>query len=194
MKTQVLEFDERQELLSYTSDKRALVLCNEEKVYYPPMDEGESGMVSEGREAYSYDGLFVDIQKPDEKSVLESLKKIVMKAIAEYDKSDHVNSIFINGKHTWVDSAGREQISRRISTDEQNGYETTHLYDALNSVTYDLSINNAKNMLHEIETYAIKCFDITNEHISRVQSIDNIQELMEYDHTANYPEKLSFIV
>lgn len=194
MKTQVLEFDERQELLSYTSDKRALVLCNEEKVYYPPMDEGESGMVSEGREAYRYDGLFVDIQKPDEKSVLESLKKIVMEAIAEYDKSDHVNSILINGKHTWVDSAKREQISRRINTDEENGYETTHLYDSLNSITYELSIHNAKAMLHDVETYAIKCFDKTNEHMTRVKSMDSINDIIGYDYTAGYPEKLKFIV
>lgn len=194
MRTQVFEFDEKQDMLSYSSDKKALVLFHEEKIYYPPMEDGENAMSTNGREAYRYDGLFVDIQKPDEESVLDSLRKMVIDDITEYDKSYHVNSIFINGKHTWVDSAKREQISRRISTDEQNGHETTYLYDALNSVTYNLSIYNAKNMLHEIETYAIKCFDITNGHISRVQSIDNIQELMEYDHTANYPKKLSFIV
>lgn len=194
MRTQVFEFDEKQDMLSYSSDKKALVLFHEEKIYYPPMEDGENAMSTNGREAYRYDGLFVDIQKPDEESVLDSLRKMVIDDITEYDKSDHVNSILINGKHTWVDSANREQISRRINTDEENGYETTHLYDSLNSITYELSIHNAKAMLHDVETYAIKCFDKTNEHMACVKSMDSINDLIGYDYTAGYPDKLKFIV
>ena len=46
-------------------------------------------------------------------------------------------------------------------------------------------------MLYAIEVYASACFDNTAKHKANVMALDSIEEVMSYDYTTGYPDKLN---
>ena len=49
-----------------------------------------------------------------------------------------------------------------------------------------------KALLHNIEIYAKECLDVTNRHKALVSTLSGVDDVVNYDYTAGYPEKLSF--
>ena len=47
-------------------------------------------------------------------------------------------------------------------------------------------------MLGQLEIYATECYNKTTDHIFVIQSLDNIEEIKEYDYKTGYPEVLQF--
>ena len=70
------------------------------------------------------------------------------------------------------------------------GSNTTSLW--YNDVKYELSLDNAMNMLTALEIYASACYDNTQYHISEVKKMTNVEDLKNYNYRIGYPEKLRF--
>ena len=47
-----------------------------------------------------------------------------------------------------------------------------------------------KEFLNQLEVYAGKCFSITAEHLQNIKQLSTIEELLKYDYTAKYPNKV----
>ena len=47
-------------------------------------------------------------------------------------------------------------------------------------------------ILCALEVYAIDCFNNTTDHLYAVDAMTTVEEIESYDHTAGYPEKLTF--
>ena len=47
-------------------------------------------------------------------------------------------------------------------------------------------------MLLAIELYASACYDNTQAHVANVKSLENIEDVQNYDYRVGYPEKLRF--
>ena len=50
------------------------------------------------------------------------------------------------------------------------------------------------DFLEELELYAIQCNDITKQHLNEIKSIDNINDLIRFDITKDYPKGITMDV
>lgn len=183
---QTISYEERQQRLSYPSEKRALLLLNEREIESStPIEEGGETFVS-----YEYDGIFLDVEAPNEASVLKALKAKVTEEIEEHDKSDKVNSFKVNGKKMWMPKETRVGLANSINVEKNAGKSTTVMW--FGNEKFELSISYAMNVLSELELYAINCYNTTATHKANVSAMENIEEIAGYDYTNGYPEKLSF--
>lgn len=128
-----------------------------------------------------------------EEEKVHLMKEYLLKKIAVYDSSDEVNRFFIGEYPTWLDKATRVGLKLRFDAELATGLESTILWQ--NGISFPLPLvgdGNAFQMLNAIELYASACYDNTQKHISVVKILTTIDEMINYDYTAGYPEKLRF--
>lgn len=187
-KLETMQFGERQQRLSFPSDKRAMVLLNERVITIPASEE--EGMEREEQTVYEYDGMFVDVAMPTEEAVLNSVKEMKISELMEYDSSVNVNEFTYSGTKMWLNKAIRNWLLMRYNAEQAKGIETTNLW--YNGVEYTLNIADGISMLYTIERYASMCYDNTQTHMKAISELKTIEKVVAYDYTKNYPDKLVF--
>ena len=96
-----------------------------------------------------------------------------------FDKSKDVNIFILDGKNMWLDKSTRVGLFNSISIEKQAGKSDTVLwYDA---IKYIIPIPDALAMLNALELYALNCYNVTQEHIAAVRSLQSIEEIENYD-------------
>lgn len=113
-----------------------------------------------------------------------SLKNILKKSIAYYDNSKYVNSFYYQDKQYWLSKDVRIGLFRLIDS----GAKQITLQ--LNDNYLIISSDKLKEFLNQLEVYAGKCFSITAEHLQNIKQLSTIEELLKYDYTAKYPNKV----
>ena len=121
---------------------------------------------------------------------LESVKKAMIKTINEYDVSTNVNSFIYDGEEMWLDKATRVGLMNSTTILKAAGEETTTLW--FGNKSYTIPCDTAIQILSMIEVYALDCFNVTAEHKARVSAMTDINEIKNYDYTADYPQRLVF--
>ena len=129
------------------------------------------------------------LAKYDGKITEDILKKILISFVKEYDKSDEINCVYIGEDKTWFDKNTRVGLVNSLKIQKEAGKTDAKIWynvgEELKSVT--MTIDDALDFLYRLELYAAKTFDVTESHIQAVNAIDNINELMAYNITADYP-------
>lgn len=123
---------------------------------------------------------------------LEATKQYVLGKIAEFDTSDAVNEFAINGIGMWLDGdMQRPKLRGAVQTYLDKGLGD---YPLCVEGVGVISVAPTKllSMLADIEVYAIECFTKTFEHKEAVNALTTCEELVNYDYTIGYPEKLHF--
>lgn len=113
-----------------------------------------------------------------------SLKNILKKSIVYYDTSKYVNSFYYQDKQYWLSKDIRVGLFRLIDS----GAKQVTLQ--LNDNYLIISSDKLKEFLNQLEIYAGKCFSITAEHLQNIKQLNTIEELLKYDYTAKYPNKI----
>lgn len=113
-----------------------------------------------------------------------SLKNILKKSIVYYDNSKYVNSFYYQDKQYWLSKDVRIGLFRLIDS----GAKQITLQ--LNDNYLIISSDKLKEFLNQLEVYAGKCFSITAEHLQNIKQLSTIEELLKYDYTAKYPNKI----
>ena len=113
-----------------------------------------------------------------------SLKNILEKSIAYYDTSKYVNSFYYQDKQYWLSKDVRIGLFRLIDSGAKQ--ITLQLNDNYLIIPSD----KLKEFLNQLEVYAGKCFSITAEHLQNIKQLSTIEELLKYDYTAKYPNKV----
>ena len=54
-----------------------------------------------------------------------------------------------------------------------------------------LSAEFVKQFILQLEAYAYKCYVMTAKHLQAVQSLQTIEDILNYDYTTGYPEKIT---
>jgi hypothetical protein len=112
--------------------------------------------------------------------------------ISNYDISDKVNLFYINDIPMWLDRTSRTSLMARFNAEKAKGLEVTNIwYEGMNVV---LPIENAVSMLLDLEIYASQCFDNTQKHLYAVKQLKDIEDIITYDYTTGYPEKLNLVI
>lgn len=171
--------------------KKALVLLNErtEERIVSNLTTDEEIDDKESYTAFVYDAYWIDISDSSEKGIVESSKRVMLEEIKKYDSSDSVNGIIINGHSVWIDKSTRMGLRQNIADKKALGQSNITLWMGDTPIT--MSCNKAEEWMCEIENYAFDCFNVTANHKANVQSMDGLEEVLTYDFTAGYPEKIN---
>lgn len=114
------------------------------------------------------------------------LATVLDKVITYYDSSQSVNSFIFNGNNLWLDKATRVGLVNLVNSSANE--VTLALGDQIISIPVDV----AKQFLAALEVYAGECYVNTARHKIAIKELKSQDELINYDYTTGYPEKLSF--
>jgi hypothetical protein len=126
----------------------------------------------------------------EHEKTIEEYKNEKINEIKHYDESSLVNEFYIQGLPVWLDKTTRVGLKLRFESEIAMGKTETSLW--YDDIQFPLQLENAMQMLFAIELYASACYDNTHYHISRVNVLENIEDIKNYDYTIGYPEKLQF--
>ena len=123
---------------------------------------------------------------------VESWKTIRQAQIKGYDQSDKVNRFYLIDKMLWLDKATRVGLVNSISAEKRDGYKTTDLW--FDNIMIQLPVDDALDKLDKIELYAKSCYNVTAKHLAEVEQANAVEELQQYDITADYPPFLKLTI
>ena len=119
---------------------------------------------------------------------LERAKAEKIDDITAYDTSSVVNGFVLNGAVVWLDKATRVGLMNSTTIAKAMGQATTTLW--LGNTKLEVGCDMAIQLLSALEMYALECFNVTAAHKKAVAELTDIGEVLSYDYTKGYPEKL----
>ena len=135
---------------------------------------------------------FVEFTAKMDALKLEQAKADKIAEITDYDTSDKVNGFILNGMLVWLDKATRVGLMNSTTIAKAMGQATTTLW--LGDTKLEVGCDMAIQLLSALEMYALECFNVTAAHKKAVSELTDIGEVLSYDYTKGYPEKLSMKV
>ena len=123
-------------------------------------------------------------------NALGVIKEEAIEQITEYDQSEDVNSFTLQGKQMWLPKETRVGLVNSITIEKNAGKETTVLW--FDGERYELPVDTALQMLSTLELYAVQCYNTTAMHKANVISLESVCDVVNYDYTLHYPERLNF--
>lgn len=120
---------------------------------------------------------------------IKEIKEFLLSLQAEYDNSAEVNSFYLNDKRVWLDKATRVGLFNIINLEKSNGIDVTTLW--FNTMSIKINVDKALTLLTAVEIYAKKCFDNTQKHYIEIKQLESIEDCLQYDITAGYPDILN---
>ena len=117
------------------------------------------------------------------------IKEQAIEQITEYDQSQDVNSFTLQGKTMWLPKETRVGLVNSVTIEKNAGKETTVLW--FGGERYELPVDTALQMLADLELYAVQCYNTTAMHKSNVISLESVGDVVNYEYTLHYPEKLN---
>lgn len=130
--------------------------------------------------------------EPTVEELLEQAKAQKIAEIDAYDTSPAVNGFYLNGERVWLDFELRDRVYQGNERLQRIGRTDTTLW--LGKQCYNLSIEQAQNIISHIEAYAKDCYNVTAAHKKAVSELASIEEVEKYDITAGYPAQLKMEV
>ena len=131
------------------------------------------------------------IERVSEKTTaLDVAKEEAIEQIEAYDTSAAVNSFTLQGKTMWLPKEMRVGLVNSVTIEKNAGKESTTLW--FDGAKYELPVDTALQMLSALELYALECYNITAAHKAAVNALESVEDIVAYDYTQNYPEKLNF--
>lgn len=185
-------FDEAQPRLT-VGDGVVLLLINgkEETEISGSMSDGNGLATTEAveRKVWVYDGVRLETGgMTSEAALTAAAQKMVLAEIEKHDKSSAVNGFILNGERVWLDFELRDRVYQGNERLQRIGRTDTTLW--LGNHCYNLSIEQAQNIISHIEAYAKDCYNVTAAHKAAVEKLQTVEEVLAYDYTAGYPKVL----
>lgn len=112
-------------------------------------------------------------------------KDILLAQSSLYDQSDNVNSFIYQGNKYWLDKQQRSCMK----TVAESGL--TEIEIVFGDIAIILPSEFVKQFILQLEAYAYKCFVVTAKHQQSIKSLENIEDILNYDYTTGYPEKIT---
>lgn len=121
---------------------------------------------------------------------LESHKRQKIHEIEVYDISESVNGFFLGDTLLWLDKDTRTGLVNTLNSAAIVGREQVNIW--FSGLYITLNIDEARQLLAALEIYATDCYNVTALHKVQVNELETIEEVDNFDVTADYPERLVF--
>ena len=115
-----------------------------------------------------------------------NLKNYLEQKINLYDTSIEVNSFLIGENKFWLDKATRVGLMHLANC------STDNIQLVLGEQILTIPVDAAKNFLQQLEVYAGQCYLQTQKHLIAIKDLKTIEDIVNYDYTKGYPEKIKF--
>lgn len=110
---------------------------------------------------------------------------ILQEKIKIFDNSDEVNSFLIGENKFWLDKATRVGLMHLANCSEDN------IQVVLGDQVLTFSVDFVKDFLTRLEVYAGKCYLQTQKHLIAIKELKTTEDILNYDYTTGYPEKIT---
>ncbi len=128
----------------------------------------------------------------EQEITLEDVLLDKIEQIEKYNVSENVDRFYVNDMPMWLNRELRNSLMSRFNAEKNTGIEITNIwYEGMNIV---LPVDNAIEMLIDLELYASQCFDNTHRHLYNVKQLPTIEEIEAYDYTVGYPENKHYTI
>ena len=121
---------------------------------------------------------------------LEYHKRQKIHEIEVYDISENVNGFFLGDTLLWLDKDTRTGLVNTLNSAAIVGREQVNIW--FSGLYITLHIDEARQLLAALEIYATDCYNVTALHKVQVNELETIEEVDNFDVTADYPERLVF--
>lgn len=121
---------------------------------------------------------------------LEHHKRQKIHDIEVYDISENVNGFFLGDTLLWLDKDTRTGLVNTLNSAAIVGREQVNIW--FSGLYITLRIDEARQLLAALEIYATDCYNVTAMHKVQVNELETIEEVDNFDVTADYPERLVF--
>lgn len=186
-------FSEPQKRVTVGAYGKVLVLLNERKEKVVSNSVGDEMREAVPTEQYVYDGCLLDTGGiASDQALLTAAQREVLSAIETYDASDSVNGFILNGHEVWLDKATRVGLMNSTTIAKAMGQATTTLW--LGEAKLVVDCDKAIQLLSALEMYALECFNVTAAHKKAVTEMTTLEDVLGYDYTGGYPQKLTMEV
>lgn len=186
-------FSEPQKRVTVGAYGKVLVLLNERKEKVVSNSMGDEMREAVPTEQYVYDGCLLDTGGiASDQALLTAAQREVLSAIEAYDASDSVNAFMLNGQEVWLDKATRVGLMNSTTIAKAMGQATTTLW--LGEAKLVVDCDKAIQLLSALEMYALECFNVTAAHKKAVTEMTTLEDVLGYDYTGGYPQKLTMEV
>lgn len=128
--------------------------------------------------------------EPNDEEKLKIAKNQKLVQINNYDASPNVEEFTISGVPMWLGHELRQQIRTSADAYTAMGYE--NMTKVFNGQEFTFPIATWLQMLNALEIYAAEALNTTERHKNAVNAMTSIQDVIDYDYTTGYPEKLEF--
>ena len=118
---------------------------------------------------------------------LDDYKAEKMAKLADFDKSEAVNSFTIQGQKMWLDNDTRRKLKFRIDSYKASGKTETTLW--LGDYPFTFPLDLAEQILTALEVYASECYDKTQEHERNIKALESKEAVHDYPFDG-YPKML----
>ena len=123
----------------------------------------------------------------DGKSFPDALYQVLKAKILYYDKSKNINSFTFNNKEYWFPKSQRLDLHTVINCKP----EIVPIILSEDNIV-ELSLNKAEKLLNDLELYAAKCYINTLNHLKNIKQLRSVEDMIKYNYTKGYPEKVIF--
>ncbi|MCR5366531.1 MAG: DUF4376 domain-containing protein [Prevotella sp.] len=124
---------------------------------------------------------------PTQDEVLAKAKAEKINEIAEFDASANVNAFTVNGVPMWLNFDQRSRLRASV-----NACTEPTMTKYFGGVAFTYPVEVWKQMLNSVELYADTCQTITEAHKAAVYQLQTLQEVEDFDITADYPAHPDF--
>lgn len=111
--------------------------------------------------------------------------QVLEAVIKAYDKSSNINSFTYNGEEYWLDKATRVGLQNLANC------STDNMSLVLGSEIIELPVDKVKEFLAQLEVYAGKCYVNTTQHLLAIKELKTVEDVIKYDYTSGYPDKIT---
>lgn len=122
-----------------------------------------------------------------------NIKNYLLDLQKEYDSCNEVNCFYINNNMYWLDKTTRVGIINAINLQKHLGTGTTYKIWFGNE-SIEMDSDSAMTFIAKIENYANLCYNTTQKHIQEIDKLSTVEDCLNYDITADYPEPLHITV
>lgn len=190
----IVEDEEARETVTYTVTETKIITVLEpdeegEGMHYVDHEETSEREVTET--ISSFEAKYIDITLPKDETPnpVEAIRDVMLKEIDAYDVSEAVNSFILNDNPVWLDKSTRVGLVNSTTCQINAGMKETVLW--LGTTPIKIECDKALQLLGALEIYALDCYNKTAEHKKNVMGLETLEDIIAYDYTAGYPEKLN---
>lgn len=158
----------------------------------------EAGTDGEPGQRKVYVSNFIELATA-ETDAREIARQFMRQAITEHDESENVNQFTISVPASgieipyWMPVNKRAQLRESVTAWKSARKGAYKLDVREYDMTLELECAKLLSMLQELEVYAVKCYNTTSEHLKAVDDMEmTVEDILGYDFTAGYPEKITF--